>query len=177
MKRLCLVAKNIEMAKRLVQHLEHEGVQSSHVHVLGKHVEEITEDEHLRNASIFQTTNILSALKAGLVLSLALIALIFCVFYFSMPQGIHFTTKTILAVIVAGFAFGLWSSSMIGLGVPSKVVDKTKKLVEEGNFIVMADIPKERVQAMKEHLKEAFPEIQYAMPVEEAGSLSDLTQS
>jgi hypothetical protein len=62
----------------------------------------------------------------------------------------------VLAIV--GAAFGAWSASMIGVSVPSQRLKRFDAAIEQGQFLLMCDVPRGRVQEVEDRLQALHPE-------------------
>ena len=62
----------------------------------------------------------------------------------------------VLAIMGAGF--GAWSSSMIGVSTPSSRLKRFAPAIEQGQILLMVDVPRSRVQAIEARLDSLHPE-------------------
>ena len=81
-----------------------------------------------------------------------------------MPLLILLTSKllgggAILATGLLGVGVGAWLSGMIGMDVPNTRLRQFESAIKKGEFLLLVDVPKERVDEIealiKEHYKKA----------------------
>jgi hypothetical protein len=60
-----------------------------------------------------------------------------------------------------GGLFGAWSSSMIGISVPSHRLKRFEAAIEEGQILLMVDVPSLRVEPIEALLRAAHPEARF----------------
>lgn len=142
-KRLCFIVPNIKLTKQIVKDLEAVGVKDSHVHVLGKNPE-VVKRNNLHQASILQTTHMGSALRRAGLISVAFIVLIFITFKLTMPLGLELSAFALASMITFGFLIGIWIALLIGIGVPSAVVEASQDEISSGHYLMMVDVPADR---------------------------------
>jgi hypothetical protein len=61
------------------------------------------------------------------------------------------------ALAVAGAVFGTWTSSMIGVSTPSKRLARFEKQIEEGQILMMVDVPLWQVEKIEARLRHTAP--------------------
>ncbi len=65
----------------------------------------------------------------------------------------------IVAILgVVGALFGAWSSSLVGISVPSHRLKRFEAAVERGEILLMVDVPGLQVKAIEEMLQASHPE-------------------
>jgi hypothetical protein len=59
---------------------------------------------------------------------------------------------------VIGALFGTWTSTMIGVSIPSKRLKRFEKQIEAGQILLMVDVPLWQVERIEARLQELHPE-------------------
>ena len=72
------------------------------------------------------------------------------------PAWSHSATGA--AVHNPGGVFGAWASSMIGISIPSSRLKRFQSAIERGQFLMMVDVPRSRIEDIEELLERAHPE-------------------
>ena len=72
--------------------------------------------------------------------------------------GLALGGGAILGIGLAGAGVGAWVSSMIGTSAPSSRLTEFEKAIEEGNLLMMVDVPKARVDEITDLVKKHHPE-------------------
>jgi len=62
----------------------------------------------------------------------------------------------VLAVL--GALFGAWASSMIGISTPSSRLKRFEPAIEQGQILLMVDVPRSRVDEIEARLQGLHPE-------------------
>jgi hypothetical protein len=113
----------------------------------------------LHAANILQTSDLIRSAQMGLifgglagVLLGGLVALYFPIF----GDGTEFGMIAVIAIL--GALFGAWSSSMIGVSVPSHRLERFTPAIEAGQILLMVDVPRSRVDETEARLKALHPE-------------------
>jgi len=154
MKRIYFLIPNIEVAKKIVNELLLERVEERHMHVLAKRG---TPMENLPEASHFQKSDFIPALEQGLTLG-GFTGLISGVVAMLYPGGPMLAGGTILATTLAGAVFGAFMSSMVGSSVGNRHIKQFADAIEKGEFLMMIDIPRRRVEEIEEIVHRNHPE-------------------
>jgi hypothetical protein len=154
MKRIYFLVPDIETTKKIVDELLLARVEERHMHVIAKRG---TPLENLPEASFLQKTDFVPALEQGIAIggatgALAGLAAI------ALPTGLVLGGGAVLALSLAGAGLGAWWSSMIGAGVGNRRIKDFEAAIEQGEFLMMVDVPKERVEEIEELVKKHHPE-------------------
>jgi hypothetical protein len=64
----------------------------------------------------------------------------------------------LLATSVTGVSVGAWLGGMIGLNVGSTRLKQFEAAIESGELLVIADVPRERVDEITERIKRILPD-------------------
>jgi len=113
----------------------------------------------LHAANILQTSDVVRAAQMGLVIGGAVGAVLgiaAAVFFPVVGTEPQWGIAAVLAVV--GGAFGAWSSSMIGVSTPSSRLKRFEAAIEQGQILLMLDVPRSRVEEIEERLQALHPE-------------------
>jgi hypothetical protein len=61
-------------------------------------------------------------------------------------------------LVIAGALVDAWTSSMIGISVPNKSLERFAAQIAQGRILLMLDVPVRRVGDIEERLRELHPE-------------------
>jgi hypothetical protein len=64
----------------------------------------------------------------------------------------------IAVLAIVGALVGAWSSSMIGASTPSERLKRFQGAIEQGQILLMTDVPHSRVEEIEALLQRAHPE-------------------
>ena len=154
MERIYFLVPNIEITKKIVDVLLLDRIEERHIHVLAKRN---TPLENLPEASFLQKSDFIPALEQGMAIGgiagiiLGVLAL---AFLGDLKQG----GMIILACAIAGVGFGAWVSSMVGSSIGSRRLKQFAKAIENGEFLMMVDVPAKRVEGVEQLVKDRHPE-------------------
>ncbi|EWS63962.1 hypothetical protein Y695_02799 [Hydrogenophaga sp. T4] len=59
---------------------------------------------------------------------------------------------------MVGLAFGTWVSSMIGVSTPSQRLRRFERAIQQGQILLMVDVPQGRVEEIESRLQTLHPE-------------------
>lgn len=146
-------------ARRAVDDLLLARVPVKHIHCAGREGMNLS---GLHPANVLQTTDVIYAAEAGLLIggTIGIAAGLLIAMYY--PLGIASLQWGIVAVLgVLGAVFGAWSSSMIGISVPSHRLKRFENALEEGQILLMVDVPSAQVKDIEALLQAAHPEARF----------------
>lgn len=156
MRRIYFLLPNTASAKSIANELLLQRVEWRHIHVLagpGVHLEDLPE------ATLTQRSDLLPALARGTAaggvtgMLAGLVAMAF------PPAGLTIAGGAVVVMTLASAGFGAWAATMIGVAVPSTRLRRFEQAVEQGELLMMVDVPKDRVdeieQLVKSHHAEA----------------------
>lgn len=154
MRRLYFLVPDVETTKKIVDELLLARIAESHIHVLAKRD---TPLEDLPEASFLQKTDFVPALEQGVALGGAtgLLAGLAAV---AVPGGLVLGGGALLGISLLGAGLGAWWSSMVGAGVGNRRLKDYEEAIEDGEVLVMVDVPRDKVAATEERVKKHHPE-------------------
>ncbi|NVJ61893.1 MAG: DUF1269 domain-containing protein [Gammaproteobacteria bacterium] len=155
--RLYFLVPTIESTTQIISELKQLSVAEEHIHIVGKDHDRLVL-EHLPEAGMAEKTDLLPALKRGLIYggSTGLLAGIAAVTF--PPAGLVLGGAAILGMGAAGAGFGAWISGMIGISVEDKGVAHFEKQLEQGDFLMLVDVDKYDFDAVESAIKSHHPE-------------------
>jgi len=113
----------------------------------------------LHPANALQTSDVVRSAEMGLIIGASVGALLGGLVAVHYPiVGYEPQWGIAAALAVAGALFGTWTSTMIGISTPSKRLERFMPAIEEGQVLLMLDVPMWRVEAVEARLKAQHPE-------------------
>lgn len=112
----------------------------------------------LHEASYFQKSDLRHSLQLGFMLGGCCGFLVGIYIYMTPPEGITMQLGTILIATVVGALFGAWAASMIGVSTPNTALKRFEAQIGEGRVLLMVDVPKDRVEEIRELVHRSHPE-------------------
>ncbi|HEX9721046.1 MAG TPA: DUF1269 domain-containing protein [Ramlibacter sp.] len=157
--RIYWLLPDLASAGRTMAGLRGAGIESRHMHFAARDGLDLT---GLHAANVLQTSDVIHAAQRGLVFGGAtgictgLLAALFFPIVGDAPQ---WEVAGILAVF--GGLFGAWSSSMIGISIPSPRLVRFESAIAQGRILLMVDVPYRQAQAIASLLRAAHPEAHF----------------
>ena len=156
MRRIYFLAPNIEVTHKIVDELRTLGIEDHHLHILAKRD---TPLEDLPEATEFQKTDFIPAVERGAALGATtgllagLVGLRFA--------GFAIAGAPVLGVLVFGGTIGAMMSGLAGLQVGNSKVKKYEEAIENGELLVMVDIPKEQIDEISKVIIKHHPDAEF----------------
>jgi hypothetical protein len=160
MSRLYFLAPDLETTVNITHELYDLNLTKEEVHVAGAAWEQL-KAQGVSVATLRQTSDVGNAAKRGLLLGLPLGFLLGLATYYFLDQAlgdISFLLVT-LGMTIFGGLFGIWSSTLIGVGVRDVKLDKYDDEIENGAFLMMVDVPEGRENEIDSVIHRHHPEV------------------
>jgi hypothetical protein len=154
MKRIYFLVPDIAIAKKVVDDLLLARIEERHIHVLAKRG---TPLENLPEATLLQKTDFIPALEQGLALG-GLTGILAGLVAVALPTGIVLGGGAVLAMSLAGAGVGALMSSLVGLSIGDRRVQRFQEAMEKGEFLMMVDVPRLRVEEIEQIVNRHHPE-------------------
>lgn len=158
-RRLYFLLPTAAAAKDTVAELLLSHVQEKDIHIVAKD-HHMLQQNALPEATILQERDVVPALERGVAMGGAtgLVAGILAV---TIPgAGLALGGGAILATTIAGAGFGAAIAPMIGISAPNSQLKEFEQAVEDGQLLMLVDVPKEREDEVKELIAKHHPEVQ-----------------
>ncbi|WP_077730154.1 DUF1269 domain-containing protein [Methylocaldum sp. 14B] len=154
MRRIYFLVPNIEITKKIVDELLLARIEERHIHVLTKRG---TPLEDLPEATFLQKTDFLPALEQGVALGGAT-GLLAGLVAIALPTGLVLGGGALFAITLAGAGVGGLMSSMVGSSIGNRRIEQFQEAMEKGEFLLMIDVPRDRVEEIEAIIKKHHPE-------------------
>jgi hypothetical protein len=131
-------------------------VDERHLHFVGRDDIDLS---GLHAANTLQTSDVVPAAQIGAIVGAVVGASAggFVAWTLPLTEGPpQWWLVVVLAVV--GVVFGVWSSSMIGVSAPSQRLKRFKPAIEQGQVLLMVDVPRGRVDEIEARLQALHPE-------------------
>lgn len=155
-RRIYWLLPDLASARRTMDDLLLARISEPHIHFVAR---EETDMSGLHPANVLQSSDVIRAAQAGLVIGGAagavlgvLAALFFPVFGTAPEWGM------VAVLMIFGAGFGGWASSMIGVSMPNHRLKRFEAAIEQGQILLMVDTPRSRVEEIQSRLQALHPE-------------------
>lgn len=164
MRRIYFLVPDIATTHKIVDELRSEGIEDRHIHILAKRD---TPLEDIPEAGVSLKTDFIPALERGAALGgttgllAGLVGLRFA--GFAMAGG------PLLGIIMAGATIGSLMGGLAGMNTGNSRLKQFEQAIEQGELLVLLDIPKDRIEAItqlitKHHPAATFEGIEHLLP-------------
>jgi hypothetical protein len=153
MKRLCLLSPDTAQAHRVVDVLKGNDIPETHIYVLARHGVDL---EELPDAGP-ESNDFLPAYERGLAfggtagLLAGLVAMAF------PPAGVVVGGGAVLLISLFGAGLGGFLTGLAGAAFSSSRLSEYEVAIEQGQLLVMADVPKDEVERYTALIEDAVP--------------------
>lgn len=155
-RRIYWLLPDLDSARRTMDDLLLARIGEQHMHFVAR---EDVDLAGLHPANILQTSDVVRSAQLGLVVGgvggavLGVLAAIFFPIVGDQPQW-----GMVAVIAMLGGAFGAWSSSLIGVSTPSHRLKRFESAIEQGQVLLMVDVPRSRVDEIESRLQALHPE-------------------
>lgn len=153
MKRIYFLVPNIAVTHKIVDELRSEGIEDRHIHILAKRD---TPLEDIPEAGVSIKTDFVPALERGAALGGmtgllgGLVGLRFA--------GFVIAGGPILGLIMAGATIGSLMGGLAGMNSGNSRLKKFEEDIEQGQLLILLDVPKERIDEISQLITKHHPE-------------------
>ena len=154
MRRLYFLVPDTQMAKAIVDDLLRARIIWRNIHILANHSVAL---DQLPEASLLQSSYVVHALERGVALGGATGALVGLVALVFPPAELVIAGGDVVALTLAGAGFGAWTAAMIGIAEPNARLERFRDAIQEGQILIMADVPGSREQEIEQMVAQHFP--------------------
>lgn len=158
-RRIYWLLPDLSSARRTMNDLLLARVAENYIHFVGR---EDTDMSGLHPANILQTSDVVRSAQVGLVVggaAGAVFGVLAAIFFPIIGDSPQWGIAAVLAVL--GGVLGAWSSSMIGISTPSHRLKRFEGPIEQGQILLMVDVPRSRVKEIEALLEASHPEAHF----------------
>jgi hypothetical protein len=155
MRRLYFLVPDTVVGKKVVDELLLARIEWKHIHVVAKRG---TPLEELPEASAFQKSDIIPAMQRAVPIGGATGLLCGLVGLALQPHLVVAGGGILLATTLGGATVGAYLGGMVGLNVGSTRLKAFEEAIERGELLIIADVPRFRVEEITERIHAAHPQ-------------------
>ncbi|AKH39327.1 MULTISPECIES: hypothetical protein [Nitrosomonas] len=157
MRRIYFLVPDIDSTKRVVNELLLARIEERHIHVIAKSG---TPLEDLPEANLLQKSDFVPAVQQGLALGGTTGLLAGLVAVALPPASTVIAGGILLGTTVVSAGIGAWLSGMIGVNLGNRRIKEFEDAIEAGHFLVLADVPADRVEEIEKSIKQHIAEVE-----------------
>ena len=156
-RRLYFVLPDVESAQAIHKEMLLSKIEERHIHVLARTDIDL---QDLPEASLVQRSDLVHGAQLGAIVGafagVVLGSLAVMMGY--IVSGLE--VWSVGSVTVGGALIGLFASTMVAVNIPNSRLKPFYRQIEEGNLLMMVDVPVEQVDSISAMVKRHHPEAQ-----------------
>lgn len=154
-RRLYFLLPSAARARQAVDELLLARIDDRHIHVLAKDTIALGD---MPQANLLQRSDFVHGAELGFSLGGATGVLAGLLAITFPPDGMALGGWTVLVTALAGAMIGAWVSGMIGTDAPNSQLKEFEQAIEQGQILMMVDVPKSKVETVTNMIKRHHPE-------------------
>ena len=156
-RRIYFLVPDVTTTKRIVDELLLARIEERHIHVIAKSG---TPMEDLPEANLLQKSDFIPAVERGLALG-GTTGILAGLVAITLPATAPILAGGILLMAtLSGAGIGAWAGGMVGVSVGNTRIKQFEKAIEAGQLLLLADVPKSRVDEIEERVKQHLPQVE-----------------
>ena len=155
MQRLYFISPTVDSCRKMVDELLLARIEERSMHVVAK---DGNVPRDLPQASLLQTSDFVPAIERGITIGGGTGLFAGILAYSFQSAGVEVGGLLILAICLAGGGIGAWIAGMIGVDVPNTQLKSFDKELNKGSYLLIVDVPKNRVQEIEAMMNNTHPE-------------------
>lgn len=155
MKRLCFLSPDLDHARQVVKDLKSNGIKEKHIYALAKYGVDLDGMPDAGPAS----NDFLPAYKRGLELGGSAGVLVGLAALAFPPAGIVVGGGLVLLIGLWGAGIGGILTGIAGASFSSSKLESFESAIDEGQILILADVPKHEVEKFEAIIKKLDPEV------------------
>ena len=155
MRRLYFLVPSVEAGKKVVDDLLLAHIEWKHIHVIARRG---TSLEDLPEASFWQKSDVIATVERAIPMGGASGMLCGLIALALEPHLVIAGGAVLLATSLAGAGVGAWLGGMVGLNIGSTRLKAFEEAIGRGELLVIADVPRGRIEEITERIKKTIPE-------------------
>ena len=130
-------------------------IPESNIHILAKAGANMKD---LPEANLLQSSDFIHSVEVGAAVGgvTGILAGIAAITF--PPAGLVLGGGAVIGIALAGAGVGSWGSAMIGISAPNSRLKAFETAVEEGQYLMMVDVPVDKVNTLSHSVKQHHPE-------------------
>jgi len=158
LRRIYWMLPDLASARATMNDLLMARIDYRHMHFVGR---EDSDMSGLHAANVLQTSDFVRSAEMGLIIGVSVGGLLGALVAVLYPIAGDEPQWGVAAVVtMAGALIGPWASSMIGISTPSERLKRFTPRIEQGQILLMVDVPVWRVEQIEARLRARHPDAQ-----------------
>lgn len=157
MRRIYFLVPDIESTKAIVASLLLARIEERHIHVIARRG---THLDNLPEANLLQKSDFIPAVEQGVSVGGAT-GILAGLVAIALPGAAPVVAGgVLLASTLAGAGVGAWLGGMVGMNVGNRRIKEFENAINAGEFLLLADVPKDRVDEIEMLVKQHLPQVE-----------------
>ena len=162
MRRIYFLTRTTDSARRITDELLLGRIAETNIHIL-THTdhrpdalpEEANSDESDFWPALFKGLGLggLTGLLVGIVIAVTP--------YFGIGTSAMTSTPFLAVMAIFGALMGAFAAAIVGVSVVNPSLERFEQALDDGRILVMADVPRDRVDELAQRIKQAEPDAEY----------------
>ena len=157
MRRIYFLVPDLETTKGIVTELILAHIEERRLHIIAKRG---TPLEDLPEANLLQKSDFIPAVEQGVAIGGATGILAGLVAIALPATAPVIAGGVLLASSFAGAGIGAWLGGMVGMNVGNRRIKEFENAINAGEFLLLADVPKNRVDEIEMLIKQHLPQVE-----------------
>ena len=157
MRRIYFLVPKTNVAHAIVDDLLLERIEPRHIQVIANAKTPLGD---LPEASVLESSDFYPALEQGIALG-GVTGLLAGLVAIALPTGLVLGGGAVLAITLAGAGVGGFMSSMVGISAKSRRIEQYEAAVQQGELLLMVDVPRERMEEIETIIMRHHPEVEF----------------
>ena len=156
LRRIYYMLPNVPAARALLDELLLARIEERRMHFMAK---EGTLPSDMPDVNFLHKTDIIHGAQLGLMVGGGTGLIIGTLLVMFPPDGLTVQTMAILLAGMGGALFGAWASGLNAAAVPNSRLKMFAERIEQGEVLLMLDLPIWKVQEIEDLIAQRHPEI------------------
>jgi uncharacterized membrane protein len=156
MSRVYFLINGLDNTGIIIDEFHKEQIDRKCIRVVGHDLKALAKI-NLIQASVLDTTALIPSLIRGTIIGLILGCICGLITLRSPLVG-NLGYLSVIGLSFFGAAAGAWISSMIGISIPSEVIEKFQDSLQNGNFLLIVDLPDDKQEKLLARIQENHPD-------------------
>lgn len=154
-RRLYFLLPDHDTSEQVVNELLLARITESNIHIIAKDGSDMKD---LPEANLLQSSDFIHSVETGAAVGGATGILAGLAAITFPPAGLVLGGGAVLGIALAGAGLGSWGSAMIGISAPNSRLKAFEKAVENGQYLMMVDLPIKKITDITNNIKHHHPE-------------------
>ncbi|MES2297581.1 MAG: DUF1269 domain-containing protein [Pseudomonadota bacterium] len=157
-RRLYFMLPNVPSARAMLDELLLKRIEERYMHFMAK---DGSLPQDMPDANFLQKTDLVHGAQMGAMIGGGAGLIVGALLVTFPPDGLSLQTVAILVAGLGGAMFGAWASGMNAAAVPNSRLAQFSERIEQGQVLLIVDLPLSRVREIEDLIAQRHPEVSY----------------